>query len=172
MQVPNGCSPPDPNRGGRQDYAKLLGTAHKVGFTTFDRWIGYTPCKNNPEAGAVLAGKNMPAMTVTPNPHPNPQPLNPAPQLHAKATSSEMEYYAANAKLLELAGMEVGQAATQILNQVSPPTSPVGQCMTRYSATRWRPRSRHGWSSGRPSCLRSRRSRGESRVARSPSAPP
>ena len=86
-----------------QDYAKLLGSDHNVGFTTFDRWIGYTPCKNNPEAGAALASKSMPAMT---------------------ATSSEMEYYAANAKVLELAGMTVEQGVPQHLNKVSTPCGP------------------------------------------------
>ena len=75
----------------------------EVGFTQFEKWIGYTPCKNNPEAGAALAAKQMPPMT---------------------ATSSEMDMYAANCKILELGGMKVESGSTMNLNKVETMVGP------------------------------------------------
>jgi len=80
-----------------QDYAKLLGGAHKTGFTTFERWIGYTPCKNNSGKAAELAEKKMSPMS---------------------AGSCEMDYYAANCRLLEEAGMSVEAGEVRHFNKI------------------------------------------------------
>eukprot|EP00898_Chlorokybus_atmophyticus_P004496 jgi/Chlat1/5047/Chrsp33S05056 len=69
-----------------QDYPKSLGPEAKVGFTVLDVWVAYSPVKNNPADAAAKASSN---------------------QATHSATSGEMDQYAANSKILAMAGASI-----------------------------------------------------------------
>eukprot|EP00656_Telonema_subtile_P016409 TRINITY_DN18664_c0_g1_i2.p1 TRINITY_DN18664_c0_g1~~TRINITY_DN18664_c0_g1_i2.p1 ORF type:complete len:432 (+),score=117.05 TRINITY_DN18664_c0_g1_i2:116-1411(+) len=80
-----------------QDYAKLLPDTAQVGFTTFPRWLGYSPVKNHHEAAYELSKRRIPPFS---------------------ASSSEMDLYSANARVLEECGMMVEPATNYFFNQM------------------------------------------------------
>jgi len=69
-----------------QDYPKSLPKDATIGFTTLDVWAAYTPVKNSPEEGRAKVKGGSPSHT---------------------ASSGEMDMYAANCKLLQMAGAKV-----------------------------------------------------------------
>ena len=74
--------------------AKELGNEARVGFTTMERWLTFSPAKNDPAAGAAAAAAGAP-------------PGSPA--------SSEADFYAAHrAALAKAAGAEVGAGEEQV----------------------------------------------------------
>jgi len=67
--------------------AKELGNAANVGFTTMERWLTFSPAKNDPESGAASSKKGSPPGTPG---------------------SAEADVYRAHAKTLrEVCGMDV-----------------------------------------------------------------
>ncbi|CAN0307895.1 unnamed protein product, partial [Ectocarpus sp. 6 AP-2014] len=76
-----------------QDFPKLmskeLGDAAKIGFTSFDKWLTFSPAKNDLESAAAAAADGVPPGT---------------------ASSAESEFYAQAARRLQMAaGCEVGE---------------------------------------------------------------
>ncbi|CAM9710626.1 unnamed protein product [Laminaria digitata] len=76
-----------------QDFPKLmskeLGNSAKIGFTSFDKWLTFSPAKNDLESAAAAAAEGVPPGT---------------------ASSAESEFYAQAARRLQLAaGCELGE---------------------------------------------------------------
>lgn len=75
---------------GVQDFPKLLvkelGPSAVIGFTSFDKWLSFSPAKNSLDAGAKSVGSGVPPAT---------------------ASSAEMELYRCNARKLSVAGAQV-----------------------------------------------------------------
>jgi len=69
-----------------QDYPRLLGPFAKVGFTAFERWVSFSPVKNN----LVDAAKKVEA-DIAPE----------------SASSGEFDIYTANTKYLSMAGVVI-----------------------------------------------------------------
>uniref|UniRef100_A0A6U6C210 UTP-monosaccharide-1-phosphate uridylyltransferase n=1 Tax=Guillardia theta TaxID=55529 RepID=A0A6U6C210_GUITH len=77
-----------------QDFPLLLSTESKVGFTTLDRWICFSPVKNNIQDAAAKSEKGLPPES---------------------AGTAERDAMALNTRMLQMAGAkipEVGQAGT------------------------------------------------------------
>lgn len=80
-----------------QDFPKLLskemGSEARIGFTSFEKWLSFSPAKNNLEAGAKGLASGVPPAT---------------------ASSAEMEFYRSHATKLKAAGAQVqdGEVAT------------------------------------------------------------
>ncbi|XP_071707214.1 UDP-sugar pyrophosphorylase-like [Rutidosis leptorrhynchoides] len=77
-----------------QDYPKTLPPSARVGFTVMEKWLAYSPVKNNPEDAAKV---------------PNGNPYH-------SATSGEMAIYRANTMILQKAGVTVDAPVTQVFN--------------------------------------------------------
>eukprot|EP00752_Nemacystus_decipiens_P014974 g13332.t1 len=75
-----------------QDYPKSLGSEAKVGFTSVDPWLCFSPCKNNTsDASKAQAGGTPPAAAV----------------------SAESDQYCVWTEMMRRAGCKVDQAAEQ-----------------------------------------------------------
>jgi len=83
-----------------QDYPKLLSRAvpeAKVGFTAFDRWLAFSPAKNNLQAARDLAAAGEPA---------------------GSAGSCEFDYYKSHAKRVGLGGDDDDESSTKAVGGV------------------------------------------------------
>jgi hypothetical protein len=84
-----------------QDFPKLmvkeLGPEARIGFTSLDKWLSFSPAKNSLEAGAKGVKAGTPAATVS---------------------TAEMEFYAANVQKLRAAGVEVGDPTVVTLSGI------------------------------------------------------
>jgi len=75
-----------------QDYPLLLPASAKVGFTQLDRWLCFSPVKNNLVDAALKAEKKMPAEC---------------------AGSAESDAMALNARLLKMAGVSIEDTTSE-----------------------------------------------------------
>jgi len=73
-----------------QDFPKLLGPEHKVGFTSFERWFAFSPVKNSIPEALKAAEKGVYA---------------------ASPGAGEAAVFDANARLMRLAGVDVAPPA-------------------------------------------------------------
>lgn len=73
-----------------QDYPKALSATDRVGFTIFQSWLVYSPCKNNIIDAAQKVAQGIPAQS---------------------ASTAEHDYYAANARMLESIGINLSTTA-------------------------------------------------------------
>ena len=67
-------------------FAKEMGSETRIGFTSFEKWLSFSPAKNNLEAGAKGISSGVPPAT---------------------ASSAEMEFYRSHALKLKAAGAQV-----------------------------------------------------------------
>eukprot|EP00727_Mastigamoeba_balamuthi_P011383 m51a1_g6868 putative udp-sugar pyrophosphorylase-like (617) ;mRNA; f:161448-163945 len=80
-----------------QDYPRSLGPDARVGFTVLDTWVAFSPVKNNPKDAAAKAKAGQPP---------------------ASAASGELDQYAANSRILRMAGANVAAPAGVTYNGV------------------------------------------------------
>lgn len=80
-----------------QDYPRSLPASAKVGFTVLDTWIAFSPVKSNPADAAALAKRGQPPMS---------------------AASGELAQYAANCRVLRLAGAVIPDPVKKLFNAV------------------------------------------------------
>ena len=89
--VPHASPPrPRPSVARTQDFPKLLSPDASIGFTSFERWLSFSPVKNS-----ISAAIDAHASGVFP----------------ASPGAAEAAIYAANARLMRLAGARVGPPA-------------------------------------------------------------
>lgn len=91
-----------------QDFPKLmvkeLPGSPRIGFTSFEKWVSFSPAKNSLEAGAKAAQSGTPPAT---------------------ASSAEFDFFAANARKLAQAGAHVGPSSETSYAGVPLTTGPV-----------------------------------------------
>jgi UDP-sugar pyrophosphorylase len=75
-----------------QDFAHLLPSGSRIGCTLFDRWFCFSAAKNSLELARDKVAQGLPPQTVG---------------------SAEADFYQANARRLQLAGVRVGDPLTQ-----------------------------------------------------------
>jgi len=88
-----------------QDYAKVLPAGQaRVGFTTSENWIGYSPAKNSISEGLAKLKSGV-------------DPMTPA--------TAEADAYAANAEVLRRLGCSVGAAADRTFCEIPVKVGPL-----------------------------------------------
>ena len=81
-----------------EDYPKLLDNDDKVGFASFDRWISFSPCKNNLAEARVKSSSGLDAWG---------------------AFTAEVDFYNQNANILSQLGINVEPATDVVMSGVS-----------------------------------------------------
>lgn len=98
-----------------QDYAKVLPTEAKIGFTTSATWIGYSPAKNSIAEGRAKIASGV-------------DPMAPA--------SAEADMYAVNANLWRLQGCSIGKPTERVFQDIPVKLGPLMSISPFFAPTR------------------------------------